>query len=1229
MVALSLVCIHPAGAVTLEYRVVTSADDAEEAATGKVSRSSNDLELVFDGSNQTVGMRWTALTIPAGSTITAAYIQFSAKETRSEVTNLVIRGQAADNATIFTGGAGSISARPRTTAATSWSPVAWTIGQVGVNQRTPDLSAVVQEVVGRPGWASGNALVMIVTGTGHRTAWSFDGNAAAAPLLHVEYDPPDFPPVASATVTQLATPALTLRADGSGSTDSDATPIASYQFDFGDGSPVVTTTAPNAVAEHTYAAAGSYTVTLTATDTANKTSTPASATITVQPELPPVASVTVTQVPTPALTVRADGSGSTDADLTPIASYQFDFGDGGPVVTTTAPTAIAQHTYATAGSYTVTLTTTDTGSNTSSPASATISVQPDFAPVASVTVTQLSSPALTLRADGSGSTDADLTPIASYQFDFGDGSPVVTTTAPTAIAQHTYAAAGSYTVTLTVTDTGNNASTSASATSNVDPPPEVAPVASVTVTELSTPALTVRADGSGSTDADLTPIATYQFDFGDGSPVVTTAAPTAIAQHTYAAGGSYTVTLTATDTGNNTSTPASATISVQSDLAPVASVTVTQLSSPALSVRADGSGSTDADLTPIASYHFNFGDGSPVVTTTAPTAIAQHTYAAAGTYTVTLTATDTGNNTSTPASATITVNPPASAMIVERRVTASADDAEESSGAVMYLTSSDLELVYDGNNQTVGMRWTGLGINAGATITSAYIQFSAKESQSEVTNLVFRAQAADNPPTFGTANGDISTRPRTTAATNWAPVAWTAGELGANQRTPDLSAVIQEIVNRPGWAYGNALVMVVTGTGHRTAWAYNGSTTAAPLLHVEFVGGTPPDLPPNAALTVTQLSTPPLTVRADASGSTDTDATPIASYQFNFGDGSPVVTTTAPTATAQHTYAAASFYTVTVTATDTANKTSAPASTTLAVTQDGGPLVAVYVGYMDTHHPVNPQPKPNPWQGSPNVVFVGVPDGLAGDPPTGGWDSSTIRVDNLTSGSLSGVVVTCDIGTHHYAFWGTNTIPAGKRLILAQTGFENFDGSDSSPGQPGCYGCDPSTCTTLRSSIVPVVHVSIGGNTLHYYDTGQQLNTQGADAAGCPYVGGPLPQTRYDESTDWVQITTTQPPLAARFGPEGEVSPGSNAPRALWLAPPAPNPSKGQFVVRFATPQQGHVRVVLYDLSGRVVHKFVDGEVEPGGYNFKVDLRDIASGIYFISLETPQATEHKKLVLMR
>ena len=44
---------------------------------------------------------------------------------------------------------------------------------------------MLQQVVDRSGWASGNALVLLVTGTGERTAESFDGGTAKAPVLHI------------------------------------------------------------------------------------------------------------------------------------------------------------------------------------------------------------------------------------------------------------------------------------------------------------------------------------------------------------------------------------------------------------------------------------------------------------------------------------------------------------------------------------------------------------------------------------------------------------------------------------------------------------------------------------------------------------------------------------------------------------------------------------------------------------------------------------------------------------------------------------------------------------------------------------------------------------------------------------------------------------------------------------------------------------------------------------
>jgi hypothetical protein len=46
---------------------------------------------------------------------------------------------------------------------------------------------VVQEIVNRGDWATGNPVALIVTGSGARVAESFDGGAAKAPVLHIEY----------------------------------------------------------------------------------------------------------------------------------------------------------------------------------------------------------------------------------------------------------------------------------------------------------------------------------------------------------------------------------------------------------------------------------------------------------------------------------------------------------------------------------------------------------------------------------------------------------------------------------------------------------------------------------------------------------------------------------------------------------------------------------------------------------------------------------------------------------------------------------------------------------------------------------------------------------------------------------------------------------------------------------------------------------------------------------
>ncbi len=179
----------------------------------------------------------------------------------------------------------------------------------------------------------------------------------------------------------------------------------------------------------------------------------------------------------------------------------------------------------------------------------------------------------------------------------------------------------------------------------------------------------------------------------------------------------------------------------------------------------------------------------------------------------------------------------------EKRVASGTDDAEENAtNGNMYRNSSDLELADDfahvGASQLVGMRFTRVAIPPGAIITNAYVQFTTDETSTGTTNLTIYGQDADDAAYFSSSNYNISSRAATAASVAWSPSNWNSvGEAGAKQRTADLSSVIQEIANRPGWSDCNALALVVSGTGKRTAESYNGSSSKAPLLHVEWTGG--------------------------------------------------------------------------------------------------------------------------------------------------------------------------------------------------------------------------------------------------------------------------------------------------------------------------------------------------------------------------------------------------------
>ncbi len=166
------------------------------------------------------------------------------------------------------------------------------------------------------------------------------------------------------------------------------------------------------------------------------------------------------------------------------------------------------------------------------------------------------------------------------------------------------------------------------------------------------------------------------------------------------------------------------------------------------------------------------------------------------------------------------------------QISSSDGDAEEliSTGAVN-LSSTDLELVTEADLQIVGMRFASVEIDAGQAIASAYIQFEVDEPSEGATMLSIRTETSSSPALFEAVMSNISARTTSALAVEWAPPAWpTEDAAGSDQATPELRDLLQERVNEPTWASGNAVVFLITGTGVRIAESFDGEPTAAATL---------------------------------------------------------------------------------------------------------------------------------------------------------------------------------------------------------------------------------------------------------------------------------------------------------------------------------------------------------------------------------------------------------------
>lgn len=222
----------------------------------------------------------------------------------------------------------------------------------------------------------------------------------------------------------------------------------------------------------------------------------------------------------------------------------------------------------------------------------------------------------------------------------------------------------------------------------------------------------------------------------------------------------------------------------------------------------------------------------------------------------------TPTHTPTPKPTKTTTPPPAPTKQIEAQISQSSDDAGPDWLCGFSISHNEVYFGTCDNGQgiTSGFRFTNITIPQGTEILDAYIEYTADGPGTAELVIEFYGESSGDAQTFSYVSRPED-RSLTSASVTWSVPGTDLWELGQIRDSPDLSAIIQEIVNRPDWNSGNAIAIIAEDAGssgnrrvigfERPVW-YPGVDYAAKL----FVTYSESDPEPTPTPTSTPTSPP-------------------------------------------------------------------------------------------------------------------------------------------------------------------------------------------------------------------------------------------------------------------------------------------------------------------------------------------------------------------------------------
>ena len=93
--------------------------------------------------------------------------------------------------------------------------------------------------------------------------------------------------------------------------------------------------------------------------------------------------------------------------------------------------------------------------------------------------------------------------------------------------------------------------------------------------------------------------------------------------------------------------------------------------------------------------------------------------------------------------------------------------------------------------------------------------------------------------------------------------------------------------------------------------------------------------------------------------------------------------------------------------------------------------------------------------------------------------------------------------------------------------------------------------------------------------------------------------------------------------------PVSQLPEKFTLEQNFPNPFNPTTTIEYGLPVTAHVRLEIYDITGRLVSRLVNRQQSAGRHNVTFDASSLSSGLYLYRIEAGNFVQTRKLTLLK